>query len=152
MSRARPRGVREAAAPGIVVDASVAVKWWAPEPDSAVAARLLGGVWRLIAPDLMAVEAANTWWDKHRQGDMTRADVELAVSRLCAIGIDWRPSAPLLAPAARLALELRHPVYDCVYLVTAREHGVALATGDDWLRKTARRMGIAVYPTSRGTE
>ena len=131
----------------MIVDASIAVKWWALEPDSAMAVRLLAGDWRLVAPDLMAAEAANTWWDKHRQGEMARADVETAVNRLSAIGIIWVPSTRVLAPAVRLALELRHPVYDCVYLATAREQGLPLATGDGWLRKTARSLGIAVYPT-----
>jgi predicted nucleic acid-binding protein len=135
----------------VIVDASIAVKWWAPEADSAMAARLLEGDWRLVAPDLMAAEAANTWWDKYRQGEMGRADVETAVNRLSAIGITWIPTARVLAPATRLALELHHPVYDCVYLATAREQRLPLATGDGWLRKTARSMGIAVYPT-RGTE
>ena len=151
MSRPRTLRVREVAAAGVIVDASIAVKWWAPEAGSASAVRLLEGTWRLVAPDLMVAEAANTWWDKHRMGEMARADVETAVSRLCAIGIDWVPSARVLAPAARLALDVQHPVYDCVYLVTAREQGLPLATDDRWLRRTARSMGIAVYPTSRGT-
>ena len=151
MSRARALRVREIAAPGVIVDASIAVKWWAAEGGAAVARRLLEGTSRLVAPDLMAAEAANTWWDKHRMGEMPRADVEIAVSRLCSIGIDWIPSARLLAPATRLALDLQHPVYDCVYLVAAREQGLPLATDDGWLRRTARSMGIAVYPTSRGT-
>jgi predicted nucleic acid-binding protein len=132
-----------------VLDASITVKWWAPEADSAVALRLLEGDWRLVAPELMAAEAANTWWDKHHRGRMARTEVEIAVSRLCAIGIDWIPTARILAPAVRAALDLRHPVYDCVYLVTARELGLPLATADDWLRRTARSMGITVFP-SRG--
>jgi predicted nucleic acid-binding protein len=152
VSRARPLRVREAAASGVIVDASIAVKWWAPEADSAMAVRLLEGTWRLVAPDLMAAEAANTWWDKYRMGEMARADVEAAVTRLCAVGIDWVPTARVLAPAARLAMDLRHSVYDCLYLVTAREQGLPLATGDGWLRRTARSLGIAVYPTPRGTQ
>ena len=135
--------------PGVVVDASIAVKWWAPEPDSAVAARLLHGSWRLIAPDFMAAEAANAWWEKHRLGEMPRAEVETAVSRLGAVGIEWIPTIRTVSAAARLAVELRHSVYDCLYLVTAREQGLPLATTDDWLVKTARRMGMAVYPTSK---
>ena len=72
MSRARARRVRGVAAQGVVVDASIAVKWWAQEEDSATARRLLEGEWRLVAPELMAAEAANTWWDKHRRGRMAR--------------------------------------------------------------------------------
>jgi predicted nucleic acid-binding protein len=150
MSRASSLRVRESALHAVVVDASIAVKWWAPEPDSPAAARLIEGGWRLIAPDLMAAEAANAWWDKHRLGEMPRADVEVAVSRLNALGIEWIPTARLVGAATRTAIELRHSVYDCLYLVTARERGVPLATSDDWLRKTARTLGMAVYPTSRG--
>jgi predicted nucleic acid-binding protein len=149
VSRARALRVREGPAQGVVVDASIAVKWWARESDSASVARLLEGDWRLIAPDFMAAEAANAWWDKHRRGEMPRSEVELAVSRLCALGIDWIPTARIVGAATRAAVELRHSVYDCIYLVTAREQGVPLATTDDWLRKTARSMGIGVYPTSR---
>ncbi len=151
MSRARAWRLREVAAPGVIVDASIAVKWWAAEAGSALARRLLQGTSRLVAPDLMAAEAANTWWDKHRMGEMPRADVELAVTRLGAVGIDWIPSIRLLAAASRLALELQHPVYDCLYLAAAREQGLPLATDDGWLRRTARSMGMAVYPGSRGT-
>jgi predicted nucleic acid-binding protein len=150
VSQARALRVRDVAAQGVVIDASIAVKWWAPEADSATAARLIEGDWRLIAPDFMAAEAANAWWDKHRQGEMPRSEVEIAVSRLCALGIEWIPTARIVGAAARVAVELRHSVYDCVYLVTAREQGVSLATTDDWLSTMARRMGIAVYPTSRG--
>jgi len=57
VSRARALRLRERAAPGVIVDASVAVKWWAPEPDSAEAARLLRGEWRLIAPDPFNITA-----------------------------------------------------------------------------------------------
>jgi predicted nucleic acid-binding protein len=136
------------AAPAIVVDASLAVQWYALEAGSLAAERLLTEEWRLSAPDLMAVEAANAWWDKHRRGEMTRPDVELAVSRLSSVGIDWVPASTVLLRAVRLALELRHPVYDCIYLVVARERGGRLATADTWLRRAARRMNITVYPTS----
>jgi predicted nucleic acid-binding protein len=130
------------------VDASLAVQWYALEAGSLAAERLLTEEWRLSAPDLMAVEAANAWWDKHRRGEMTRPDVELAVSRLSSVGIDWVPASTVLLRAVRLALELRHPVYDCIYLVVARERGGRLATADTWLRRAARRMNITVYPTS----
>ena len=148
MSRARFRGVRETAARSVVVDASTAVRWYAPEPESPVASRLLEGGWRLTAPDFMAAEAANAWWKKFRRGEMTRIQMEESVVSLFQIGIEWIPLKDTLPRAARLSLELRHPVYDCIYLATALVLGVAFATGDERLRRFARELQIPVYPAT----
>jgi len=50
------------------------------------------------------------------------------------------------ASAKRLALEIGHPVYDCLYLVLAQAHDLPLATFDDRLRRAARLWRIAVFP------
>ena len=44
----------------LVVDASVAVKWYVPEIHSEAAAKLLSGPYELIAPDLILPEAAGS--------------------------------------------------------------------------------------------
>ena len=146
MSRAIVRRVRETPAREVVVDASTAVRWFAFEAESPIASRLLEGGWRLIAPDVMPVEAANSWWKKVRQGDMTRTAMEEAVETLFQIGIEWVPHKDVFPRAARLSLELRHPVYDCVYLATALARGTTLAAGDNRLRELARQLEISVYP------
>ena len=99
----------------------------------------------LLSPDLMAVEATNAWWKKLRRHEMDLADVEQAVTNLLALGIDWTPSAELLRPAARLAVELGHPVYDCVYLALASAHSASLATVDERLGRGAQRLGIRLW-------
>jgi len=51
-----------------VVDASVVLKWFLPEPDSAAAdlllEKFLNDEVELLAPDLMLVEAANALWKR----------------------------------------------------------------------------------------
>ena len=148
MSRARARGVHETPVQPVVVDASTAVRWYAPEPESAIASRLLQGGWRLTAPDFMAAEAANAWWKKVRRGEMTRAQMEEAVAALFQIGIEWVPLKDVMPRAARLSLELSHPVYDCVYLATALARGTVLAAGDRRLRELARHVDVALYPAT----
>jgi predicted nucleic acid-binding protein len=128
-----------------VVDASIAFLWFANEPDPWRAERLLETESLLFAPDLMAVEATNAWWKKLRRREMDLADVEQAVTNLLALGIAWTPSAPLLRPAARLAVELGHPVYDCVYLSLAAAKSASLATADERLRRAAERLGILLW-------
>ncbi len=115
------------------------------EPDRVGAERLLETESALLAPDLMAAEATNAWWKKLRRREMGLADVEQAVTNLLALGIAWTPSTVLLRPAARLAVEVGHPVYDCLYLALAGSHGAALATADARLRQAAERLGVRVW-------
>ena len=97
----------------------------------------------------MLAEVANAWWKKLRRREMSLEDVEQAVTNLLALGIDWTSSAELVKPAARLAAELGHPVYDCLYLALAAAHATAVATVDDRLRRAAERIGIPVWPARR---
>ena len=146
----RERGSRYDVAGGpVVVDASMAVFWFANEPDPREAARLLERESMLLAPDFMAVEATNAWWKKLRRREMTPVDVEQAVTRLLALDIVWTAAAPLLRPAARLAAELGHPVYDCIYLALAASRSAALATADERLRQGAQRVGVRLWSTRR---
>jgi len=146
-ARMRERASRyRITAPGpVVVDASIAFLWFAHEPDRWGAARLLETEAALLAPDLMAVETTNAWWKKLRRHEMDMVDVEQAVTNLLALGIAWTPSAALLRPAARLAAELGHAVYDCMYLALAASESAALATADDRLRRVADRLGVQVW-------
>jgi predicted nucleic acid-binding protein len=129
----------------IVVDASIAVQWFANEPGSEAAARLIDDDTPLVAPDVMPVEAANAWWKKVRRREMTGADLDQAVANLLALGIRLVPTAPLLGRAARLAVQLDHPVYDCVYLALSGDGRGALATADEDLRRMAAHLAIPVW-------
>ena len=144
----RERGPRytPAIAEPIVVDASIAYLWFANEPERFGADELLETESPLLAPDLMAVEATNAWWKKLRRREMDLADVEQAVTNLLALGIGWTPSVTLLPTAARLAVELGHPVYDCLYLALALSRTAPIATADKRLRQAAERIGVRIKP------
>ena len=48
------------------------------------------------------------------------------------------PARELLLPALDISVELRHPIYDCLYLALADREGEMLVTDDRaFLRKTA---------------
>ena len=56
------------------------------------------------------------------------------------------PSADLVAHAAAIALEIGHPVYDCLYLACAEVEGSPLVTADTRLRNAARAYaGVDVW-------
>lgn len=112
----------------LVVDANVALKWLVEEEGSREAEELLDRP--LAAPDLLVAEVGNVLWGKARRGELTPDEAAEAAGRLGTAGVALHPSAPLLAAAVRLGLELGHPVYDCLYLVLARELGTRLVTAD----------------------
>ena len=117
----RSPAARAVAGAQVVVDASIAVQWFANEPESERAARLLVDERPLLAPDLMPVEAANAWWKKVRRREMEVSDLGQAIVNLLALGIVLHPSAALLSRAARLA------------------------TADEGLRLAARSTGVGIW-------
>ena len=143
--RERPSRYSVTSSTPIVVDASIAVLWFANEPDRWGAARLLDTASTLLSPEFMVVEITNALWKKLRRGQLDQTDVEQAVTNLLALEIEWTPSVQLIKHAARLAPELRHPVYDCLYLALAASRGASLASADERLRQAAERLGIRIW-------
>jgi predicted nucleic acid-binding protein len=116
---------------GYVVDASVAVKWLVNEAFSEEAASLLDNRATLIAPELLFAEAANALWALCRRGDIAREDFAEAVEVLKASPVAVpHPMRQLVASAARLAIDLGHPAYDCFYLALAVQEQYPVITAD----------------------
>lgn len=98
--------------------------------DSAPAIALLEGGDPLLAPDLVVGEVVNAAWKLVRAGEITgdhgariAAAVPAAFSALVG-------AARLSVRAFALAVELQHPVYDCLYLALAELEDVKLVTAD----------------------
>jgi predicted nucleic acid-binding protein len=122
----------------LVVDTSVALKWCFEEDGSSLAVELLDGPEHLIAPDLMAAELSNVLRTKARRALITLADAREALRRTLAI-VGWRPTHELAAAAFTTAVEIGHPVYDCVYLVLAEREKANLVTADEEFIRAVRR-------------
>lgn len=112
----------------LVIDASIAIKWVIQEPDSAPALALRQT--RLAAPDLMVSECANVLWKKARRGELTSAEAILAARLIARADVQLHPMRALIEPAARLAIALDHPAYDCFYLALAKAIGDKFVTAD----------------------
>ncbi len=125
---------------GYVVDASVAVKWLVAEPFSEEAAVLLDSGATLVAPDLLFAEATSGLAAKHRHGEMNQEQLAEAVDLLRLAPVATPLSMRQLAPStARLAVDLGHPVYDCLYLALAIHEGYPLVTADTRFYNKVRR-------------
>lgn len=114
----------------LVVDASVACKWFVEEKDSAAAEALLGSGASLLAPDLLAPEFVNVAWTKLRRGEIGEAQAKAMVAGLPNLFDELVPSHTLAGQAFAIATALDHPAYDCFYLALAKAHGGRLVTAD----------------------
>ena len=114
----------------LVVDASVAVKWFVMEPLRPEARRLLEHGDALYAPDLLFAEVANVAWTMARRNEIDR---DQALAMVAGIGDPLSrvfPSSLLRERALDIALALDHPVYDCLYLACAELADAVLVTAD----------------------
>ena len=122
----------------LVIDASVAVKWVVEEPRTQDALALLGRA-RLTAPDLLVPECANILWKKVQRSELSIEEAMVAARLLQGAEVELRPTRSLLEATARLAIELAHPAYDCVYLALALQDQCRFVTADErLLRKIAK--------------
>lgn len=117
----------------LVIDASVAVKWVVAEPDSAIAAALIEH--DIVAPSIWIVECANALWSIFRRGELSASEVEDRLDNLLSAPVVSLDSGGFIRSAMELSLELRHPVYDCVYLAVAKHEGIPLITADRRLQR-----------------
>ena len=121
----------------LVVDASVALKWVVEEEGSEAALALKGR--DLAAPSLLRVEAANALRTLAARRAITPAAALNLLSLLQEAPVTVvEPDDALERRALEIALELGHPVYDCVYLALAEGMGRQLVTADGRLLRAAR--------------
>ena len=102
----------------LVVDASIAAKWFVAEDGREQALQLLDLPDRQ-APDLIVAEVANVVWKKAVRGQVTDAQARAICSALPRYFDSLHTSERLVESAIAIALALRHPLYDCLYLACA---------------------------------
>jgi predicted nucleic acid-binding protein len=114
----------------IVIDASIALKWYWSEPDSEAALALLNAGHRMIAPDLIVAELCNAALRLIRRRQMRVGQMQILTNgapRAFARLHDLRSLAPR---AGGIALAINHPAYDCFYLALSEVQDVSLVTAD----------------------
>lgn len=114
----------------IVVDASVALCWFAREAETVAANRLIRSPAVLVAPSLMLAEFANGLWKKIRRGEMDADIASAAMTEIRRFVPQIVELAELAPSAFALAREIDHSVYDCFYLALARRRASPFVTLD----------------------
>jgi predicted nucleic acid-binding protein len=117
----------------IVVDASVALRWCFQLNKSDRAEELLRSGHHLIAPDLVIAEITNAAWKFVIFDRMVPESAVSAVREIVKAFEELVPMSALRDRALAIAIELRHPAYDCFYLALAERSTSPLVTADEKL-------------------
>jgi len=118
----------------LVIDASVAVKWFVVEPYSNAARRVLDtyqGTASFHAPDILPTELANTIWKKQLFQGLTEADAKDILAAFRRVQIALVPAMALLDDAYNLAITHRRSVYDALYLALSLREKCPLVAADE---------------------
>jgi predicted nucleic acid-binding protein len=128
----------------LVVDASLAVKWFLDEADSDSADLVLAnGIGNILVPHLFGIEVAAALV---REANIDKLNADLmrdAITRLIGLLSDGSIKTVSQLPtqlqiATNLAFDLGHPLKDCVYLALAMELGCDLVTCDEKFAASAK--------------
>lgn len=127
---------------GLVIDASVAVKWFIDEDRSADAQRLLSADADLIAPASILYEVFHVLWDAARTGRLPAKHLPALAEVVPTPFSALVPMAQLYAAAAALAQAHRLPIYDCAYVALAQREHAELTTADEHMFAVARKVKV----------
>jgi predicted nucleic acid-binding protein len=133
-----------------VLDASVAVKVFLPEPLSAEATALVGLMGNpatvFHVPDLFFVECANIFWKQAQWGNAKPAQVEADLATLSSWRLTRTPTFDLATEALRTAITEGITAYDACYVMLASRQAVPLVTADQKLaQKLVGKSPVVVW-------
>jgi predicted nucleic acid-binding protein len=122
----------------LVVDASVAIKWFVIESSRDHALAIIDFKTELVAPELFKAEFTIVLWKKARRSEVSLEHAMLLIERVESFVTFLPTSFEVAQSALQFAVILDHPSYDCIYLAWAERLGTKLVTAD---RKCADKLG-----------
>jgi predicted nucleic acid-binding protein len=114
----------------LVIDASVAVKWFVLEDGTDKAGEVLKSDRALLAPRLIVTEVANALARKSHQNLVTPREASEYVGVLPRFVAKLIDVDDLIETALEHSCSYRHPIYDFIYLEAARRSDTQLLTAD----------------------
>lgn len=134
----------------IVVDASLAAKWFLEEAQSDAAGEILtqhSG--EINVPDVMLVEVTGALVRNANMVKASRPDIVAALDRfgsLLSEGdlVAHRASPQAIRQSADMAIAIGHPLKDCICLALAMELGCELVTCDTRFAAKAKTVWAGV--------
>jgi predicted nucleic acid-binding protein len=125
-----------------VMDASALVRLVVPDDASSAVDSALARAGRVSTTDFALVECANALWKHAAFGALSAHEAFTRLDALSRLDLVLQDAAPLLPAALEIAIALRHPVYDCLYVALAMAEDADLVTCDRRLAQAARAAGL----------
>jgi|SRR3989338_118387 len=126
----------------IILDASVALKWFFKETNSLEAINLMGdiqgGSLSVIVPPSFYIECANALWEKTRRKMFGFEDAHDAMKDIRELPLQGHLHESLEDVAYDHACAYDITVYDALYVSLAEIYGAPLVTADDKLIKACK--------------
>lgn len=127
----------------LVVDASVAVKWFLPEEQSEAARALLGAGHELIGPELIYAELGSALVKRVRKGEISEDTAIDIFTMARSLGMDIHPIEPLMEATLRLCGAHQQSFYDSLYLALAMALDARVVTADRPFYDAIRASSLA---------
>lgn len=134
----------------LVLDASVALRWFLDDPVIAYALRvreLLAAGWRAMVPALWHLEMASSIALAEKRGVLTKSDADrvlVDIEQFTAQGLETDTAFVSTRQVLTTSRAFQLSIYDAVYLDLARRERLSLATLDERLRGAAQKAGVEV--------
>jgi len=133
----------------LVVDASIAVKWYLSEEDTPQAIALFRQPFKLVAPPIIHLEVLSVLTKAARKNKLEMAYTQTLINRWNSLLAQKALFLPEPEPGHQQAVSLSfttgHTFYDCLYLSLAKHLHAPLATADTRQQTIARSLGIEIF-------
>jgi len=114
----------------VVVDASVAIKWYLPESHTIKASMLFSQTFELYCPDLMFSEIGNILWKRITKGELSHEKAKTIITAVRKVSFNMVNSQPLMLHALDIACKYKRTFYDSIYIALAEKQNCRFVTAD----------------------
>ncbi len=128
----------------VVLDASAAIKIVFQQTSSKTLSDYLKKADWVIAPDIFVSEVTNVFWKYHQFEDLPLNISENYMNKTIVLIDDFIEAGEIYQEAFSFSCQINHPVYDSMYLISARRHNAIFISADKKLNKIAQKYAIKV--------
>lgn len=131
-----------------VIDASVALKWFFPEENSAIARSFLSERNQFVVPDLFWIETSNIISKKVRKSELSIKEAERIIQILESMNFLTISFDQIKAEAFFISTRFSITLYDACYLAVAVNYKGNLFTADIRMSNEIKKTAYKEFVTS----
>jgi predicted nucleic acid-binding protein len=126
----------------LVVDASVAIKWYLPEQYSESAEKLMDDSYEFFAPDIIHSEIGNILWKRALKNEFSPDKALIIFDAFKSLPIEITNSHRIFETAFKIAYKIKRSFYDSLYIALAVKNNCRMVTADSKLYNALNDMAL----------